>query len=193
MQTTTRIMNLHRNKNTRNLSWKELSSLYKQTHEEYIIAEAWIKLEALLRSLNKKYPNIDTQDKISYAMEDLVFCLSNYNENINCQFTTYYSKIYLNRLRHINQLLNTHKRCIIFNSLSLDYLISEGRDYPYNPVNNLISLPNTLSENERIYCYLLAMNYGTNTEIAKKMNLTTMALCKMRKRLRVKLQTSLYN
>lgn len=193
MQTTTKTMTTHRRTNLRNLSLTELSSLYKETHEEHIIAEAWHKLTFLLQSLNKQYPHIDTQDKISYAMEELVFCLDNYNETIKCKFTTYYSTIYLNKLRHVSQLLNTHKRCIMFHSSSLEYLQSTGTDYPYTLPENLVVLPNTLSRNEKTYCCLLAMDYGTNAEIADKMNLSVMALCKMRKRLRVKLAPSLYN
>ena len=193
MQTTTKIMTSHRNKNIQNLSLAGLSSLYKKTHKEYIIAEAWHRVTYLLTSLNKKYPHIDTQDKISYALEGLVFCLDNYNENVSAKFITYFSKVYLNKLRHVSQLLNTHKRCVMFHSSSLEFLQSTGMDYLYTAKDNLLVLPNTLSHNERKYCYLLAMDYGTNAEIADKMNVSVMALCKMRKRLRVKLDTSLYN
>ena len=57
-----------------------LYSIYKKTHKEYIIAEAWHRVTYLLTSLNKKYPHIDTQDKISYALEELV--LSHINKKV---------------------------------------------------------------------------------------------------------------
>ncbi len=189
METTTRVLNNYRDEEIKGLSLEELSSLYKQTYYDCIIAEAFNQLKKLIIVNNRQYPQFETCDSISYALEKLQMCLLTYVPGSSNKFTTYFCKVYKNKLREEAQSLNTHKRCVIYNSTSLNYLMEEGFDVTGDKnikFNNLI-LPDTLTSKEKLYCHLLAVDYGTNKEIADYMNVSVMTLCNLRKSLRIKL------
>lgn len=190
MKTTTRMMSDRKNGRNANLSLEQLSILYQQTKNESIIAEAFIRSSAIIVYAKKYFPQVDSCDYISIALEKLEMCLRTYKPN-NCRFTTYFYNVFKNNLKQEVKSLNYHKRCIIFNSTSLNCLVDEDgfdvavdRELDYHT----ICLPNGLTEKELQYCQLLAMDYGTNKEIADYMKVSTMTLCNLRKSLRPKLE-----
>ena len=190
METTTKVLNNYRDTEIEGLSLEQLSSLYRLTHEQSIIAEAFDQLKRLIVISNNQYPHFDTTDSISFALEKLEMCLLTYVPGSTTKFSTYFIKVYKNKLREESQALNTHKRCVIYNSTSLNYLMEEGFDVTCNKTidSNTLMLPSTLTTREAQYCKLLAMDYGSNKEIAKHMNVSVMTLCNMRKNLRTKLE-----
>lgn len=190
METTTKTLNNYRDEEIKDLSLEQLSSLYRQTHYDCIIAEAFEQIKRLVVVHNNQYPQLDKCDSISFALEKLQMCLLTYVPGSSNKFSTYFSRVYRNKLREESQYLNTHKRKVMYNSSSLNAMMEEGFDVVGNKniMCNTLVLPNTLTENEKMYCCLLAGNYGTNKEIAERMNVSTMTLCNMRKRLRIKLE-----
>lgn len=191
METTTRIMNSYRVSSTKNLSLEQISSKYRQTKDDTLIAEAFTRIKNLIFLIKKReYPHIEICDIISFALEKLEMCLLTYVPGSSNKFITYFGRVFKNRLRQETQQLNYQKRCVIFNSYSLNGLMSEGFDVVNNKeINcNIIVLPKNLTDKERQYCCLLAADYGTNKEIAEYMNVSTMTLCNLRKSLKVKLK-----
>ena len=190
METTTRVLNRYRDREIEGLSLEQLSSLYRLTHEQSIIAEAFDQLKKLIVISNNQYPQFDISDTISFALEKLEMCLLTYVPGSNTKFSTYFIKVYKNKLREESQSLNTHKRCVVYNSTSLNYLMEEGFDVATNKNIDSLTfvLPKTLTPREHQYCQLLAMDYGSNKDIANHMNVSVMTLCNMRKSLRNKLE-----
>lgn len=197
MQTTTRILNNYRDDEIKGMSLEQLSSLYRQTHYDCIIAEAFEQLRKLIIVNNRQYPQFEMCDSISFALEKLQMCLLTYVPGSSNKFTTYFCKVYKNKLREESQYLNTKKRCIIYNCTSLNYLMEEGFDISSNDDIdidcNLLCLPTTLTDKEIQYCKLLAMDYGTNKQIAEHMNVSVMTLCNLRKSLRIKFNDFINN
>lgn len=189
METTTKILNNYKDDEIKGISLEQLSSLYRQTHYDCIIAEAFDQIKRLVVLHNKQYPQFEQADSISFALEKLQMCLLTYVPGSSNKFSTYFSKVYRNKLREESQYLNTYKRKVIFNSSSLNAMMEEGFDVAdkYRK-HETLTLPDTLSDKEKTYCYLLAMDYGTNKDIAEKMNVSVMTLCNMRKSLRTKLE-----
>lgn len=190
METTTKILNNYRDEQIKGLSLEQLSSLYRETHYQCIIAEAFEQLKRLIVINSRQYPQFESCDSISYALEKLEMCLLTYVPGSTNKFSTYFSRVYKNKLREESQYLNTHKRKVIYNSTSLNYLIEEGFDVvgDKNINSTNLFLPESLTDQEKLYCVLLAMDYGTNKEIADYMGVSVMTLCNMRKRLREKLE-----
>lgn len=190
METTTKTLNNYLDQEIKGLSLEQLSSLYRKTHYDCIIAEAFDQLKKLIIVNNRNYPQFEICDSVSYALEKLEMCLLTYVPGSTNKFSTYFSKVYKNKLREESQYLNTHKRCVIYNSTSLNYLVEEGFDVAGNlDINcNMLYLPNNLTDKEALYCKLLAIDYGTNKEIAEYMNVSVMTLCNIRKSLRSKLK-----
>lgn len=190
METTTKIFNGYRDSEIRDLSLEQLSSLYRLTNEQSIIAEAFEQLKRLIVISNNQYPQFDTEDSISFALEKLEMCLLTYVPGSSTKFSTYFIQVYKNKLREESQYLNTHKRCVIYNSTSLNHLMEEGFDVATNKNIDSLTfvLPKTLTPREHQYCQLLAMDYGSNKDIANHMNVSVMTLCNMRKSLRNKLE-----
>lgn len=189
MKTTEQILKNYRDEEIRELSLETLSSLYRQTQHDCIIAEAFDRLKRLIVVNSAQYPQFESCEYASYALEKIQLCLLTYVPGSKNKFTTYFSKVYKNKLREESQYLNTHKRCVVYNSTSLNYLMEEGFDVVGNKSVNIrtIVLPDTLTEKERLYCNLLAIDYGTNKQIAEYMGVSVMTLCNLRKTLRVKL------
>lgn len=191
METTTKILNNYRDQEIKDLSLEQLSSLYRMTYYDCIIAEAFDKLKKLIIINSRQYPQFEIHECISFALEKLSMCLLTYVPGSTNKFTTYFCKVYKNKLREESQYLNTHKRKVMFNSTSLDYLLQEGFDVigSNNIQLNTFCVPSTLTDKEKMYCQLLAMDYGTNRQIAEYMGVSTMTLCNLRKSLRIKLNT----
>jgi len=189
METTTKILNNYRDEEIKGLNLEQLSSLYRQTHYDCIIAEAFDLLKRLIIVNSSQYPQFEITECISFALEKLPMCLLTYIPGSKNKFTTYFCRVYKNKLREESQYLNTHKRCVIYNSTSLNYLMEEGFDVmgDMNIQCKTVFLPDTLTHREKMYCELLAMDYGSNKEIAEYMNVSVMTLCNMRKSLRIKL------
>lgn len=189
MRETTKTMQQYRNDKVKNTSLEELSSMYRQQPMDYIVAEAYLKLTNVIFNVYKKYTHLELCDCVSFALEKLEMCLLTYVPGSNNKFTTYFAQVLRNKLREETQRLNWSKRCVIFNSTSLQYLMEEGFDVAGSKEPTMpITLPNTLTTNEAKYCKLLAMDYGTNKEIAELMSVSVMTLCNMRKSLRQKLE-----
>lgn len=189
METTTKILNGYKDEEIRGLSLEQLSYLYKLTGHDCIIAEAFDQIKRLAIINSRQYPQFENDEIVSYTLEKLSMCLLTYVPGSGNKFSTYFSRVFKNKLREEAQYLNTHKRCVIYNSTSLNYMMEEGFDVASNiSINcNTLFLPDSLTEKEKQYCKLLAIDYGTNKEIAEKMNVSVMTLCNLRKSLRVKL------
>lgn len=194
MQTTTKTLNKYRNPKMGDLSLEQLSSLYRQKKQDAIIAEAFDRVKRLIVVKNRQYPQFDVCDTISLALEKLELCLLTYVPGSSNKFSTYFARIYNNRLIDELAASTTNKRCVMYNCTSLNYLMEEGFDFQGNldVFCDMLCLPNTLTQKEKQYCYLIAIDYGTNKEIAEYMNVSTMTLCNLRKSLRCKLK-HLYN
>lgn len=190
METTTRVLEHYRDEEIRDLSLEQLSSIYRETHYDCVIAEAFEKLKGLIITSNRHYPQIPKDDSISFALEKLSMCLLTYVPGSSNKFSTYFLNVYKNELRREAQHMNTHKRCIVYNSTSLNYLMDEGFDVAGKDFvgANLVYLPSTLTDREKLYCKLIMADYGSNKQIAEKMGVSVMTLCNMRKHLRNKLE-----
>lgn len=189
MRATTQTMQQFTNAKVKNTSLEELSSMYRQQPMDYIVAEAYLKLTNVIFNVYKKYTHLELCDCVSFALEKLEMCLLTYVPGSSNKFTTYFAQVLRNKLREETQRLNWSKRCVIFNSTSLQYLMEEGFDCTGgHEVTCPITLPDTLTKNEATYCKLLAMDYGTNKEIAEVMSVSVMTLCNMRRSLRQKLE-----
>lgn len=189
MRATTKTLQQYRNAKVKNVSLEELSSMYRSNQVDYIVAEAYMKVTDVIFNIYKKYTHLELCDCVSYALEKLEMCLLTYVPGCNTKFTTYFGQVFKNRLREETQRLNWNKRCVVFNSTSLQGLMEDGFDViGGNEVSCPITLPDNLTINEQIYCKLLAMDYGTNKEIAEFMNVSVMTLCNMRRSLREKLK-----
>ena len=190
MQTTTRTLNNYRNPKMCNLSLEQLSSLYRQKKQDAIIAEAFDRIKRLIVVNRRQYTQVQICDCISFALQDLELCLLTYVPGSSNKFTTYFCKVYKNTLLRHTLHLNYDKRKLNNECASLNYLMEQGFDYSNNMdmVCNILCLPESLTQKEKQYCYLVAIDYGTNKEIAEYMNVSTMTLCNIRKSLRFKLQ-----
>ena len=190
METTTKMLNNYRDEEIKDLSLETLSELYRKTHYDCIIAEAFNRLENLVRYNNQKYPVFDPNDYASWALNDITMCLLTYVPGSSNKFSTYFSKVYCNRLRTETKTKNTHKRKIVFVSSSLEGLVESGFDAKCNKQieDDFIYLPKTLTPQEKLYCKLIVTNYGTTTEIAKKMGVSRMTVNNIKNRLRIKLK-----
>jgi len=189
MRAKTQTMQQFTNPMVKNTSLEDLSYMYKQKQTDYIVAEAYLKVANIIYHEQKRYPHLELCDCASYALEKLQMCLLTYVPGSKNKFTTYFAQVLRNKFREETQHLNRDKRCVIFNSTSLQYLMEEGFDCTGGyEVNCPVILPDTLSTNEQIYCRLLALGYGSNKEIAEFMNVSVMTLCNMRRNLRQKLE-----
>lgn len=192
MQTTTQTMRQHRKENVMGASLEQLSSMYRQVPSDYIIAEAFCKLSKLIHNNGNRYPHIESCDQASFALEKLQMCLLTYVPGSTNKFSTYFGRVFNNKLREESQRLNYHKRCIMFNCNSLQQLMEGDSNFDVEGDSdikiNLLCLPKNLTERELQYCKLLASGYGTNKEIAEKMNVSVMTLCNLRTNLRNKLK-----
>jgi len=190
MKTTTNTMKRHRRESVKNTSLEQLSSMYRQKPNDYIIAEAFYKLSNLIYLNGNHYPHIESCDQASFALEKLQMCLLTYVPGSTNKFSTYFCRVFKNKLREESQKLNYHKRCVMFNSSSLNSLVENGFDVvgDNDIQTRLLCLPNTLTDRELQYCKLLAMNYGSNKEIADELNVSVMTLCNMRRSIKYKLQ-----
>lgn len=189
MRATTQMLQHYRNDKVRHTSLEELSSMYRQQQRDYIVVEAYMRVRNIILRYRKKYPHLEYCDCASYALEKLEMCLLTYVPGGTSKFATYFSKVFNNKLREETTLLNYHKRCIIFNSTSLNSMMDNGWDtIGGNGVACPVTLPSNLTPNEEKYCKLLALDYGTNKEIAEYMDVSVMTLCNMRRSLRQKLE-----
>lgn len=194
MQTTTKMFNKFRNPKFYGLSLEQLSSLYRQQKQDAIVAEAFERVKKMVIVNNRQYPYFETCDTISFALEQLEMCLLTYVPGSRNKFITYFCKVYKNKLRTETQYLFTDKRKTLRYTVNMTDLLNKGVDFSDGKYvdDRILCLPNTLTDREMQYCFLLATDYGSNQEIADHMKVTTMTLCNMRKSLRYKLK-HLYN
>lgn len=163
---------------------EQLSQEYQQNLNPCILAITFDKVFNLINSISENYYGLSSADVASYALDELDYCLLNYEES-KAKFTTFYTTILKNRLRHETQKLNAQKRKTIFYTTTFDNLAEDvlKTDIEYDFMINLKSY--RLTEKEQEYCRLLSEGW-TNSDIAKKFGVTSMALSHMRKKLRIK-------
>lgn len=198
MQATIQTLRNYRKKELMGLSLESLSSLYKQTFDDAIIAEVFFKLKDMIHKNIIKYSYIDACDTISFALEKIQSCLLKYSDKHKVKFSTYFYTVYNNRITDWAKTLNNKKQCISFKSTSLEYLMENNFEYVdtrteelqmnYTSLGQIIDIPDNLTENEKQFCYLLAIDYGSNKEIAEYMGVSVMLLSYMRNRLKTKLK-----
>lgn len=173
----------------RNMTLEEIAEAYRKDLNPSLLALAFHKTFKLIIDISKRYYGLSSEDIASFSLEKLDFALQTYKAD-ESNFTTYFSKILMNKFREETEALNTHKRKAIFFSDSYEAIKEKGFDIPdYMPENedlDYILKPYNLTERELAYCKLIIADY-TNAEISMKLGVSVMTLSNIRKRLRKKL------
>lgn len=172
------------------MNLEQLADVYTKDLNPSVLASAFSKTFKLIINISQKFFGFSQADIASYSLETLDKCLQTYIPG-EAVFTTYFTKIFSNRLREESQKLNTHKRKACFMSDSLEGLMENGYDVATSNENDSCDLTGfNLDERELTYCNLLLDGY-TNAEISKKLNTSIMTLSNIRKKLRIKLATTI--
>jgi hypothetical protein len=180
------------------MSLEEIAERYQSNQQASLLALAFSKTYKLAYNISSAYWGLSDDDIGSFALETLHNSLLSFKQNGGAKFTSYYATSYKFRLRTETIALNQPKRKINCSYMvtSYDELISAGYDEAVQFESNIEVLDlirnAPLTKNERTYCELVAIGYGSNSEIAKAMNITAMMVSHMRKNLRKKLKLLLY-
>ena len=158
----------------------ELALLYQQEPDTKVFATCFYKIFKLAIVSSKKYWGLNEDDIASICLEKLDYCLRTYEPIYS--FTTYFTKVFENRLREETQKYSRKKRkCVL---QSINDLINEGIYDTYNVLEML--LPKTLTDKEYKYCMLLSEGYD-NAYISSKLGVSQTTLSNYRKSLKFKL------
>lgn len=161
---------------------ESLAMQYQKCDTSTILATAYCKIFKLAIIINNEYYGLCEDDMASWCLEKLDMCLRTYNGQN--KFSTYFSKVYRNKLREETERLNYKKRKSIL--VSINEVIEEGVEDVYNLIE--LMLPKNLTSKEHTYCILASKGYD-NAFIADNMNVSKMTISNIRKSLKVKLST----
>lgn len=166
------------------LTLEELCDEYKIKSDAKILATAFEKIYKLAIIIKNQYWGLSDEDYASHCLERLDFCLRHYDYRPNrpTKFSTYFCKVYSNKLREETESLNAKKRKCILESIN--ELINVGVEDTYNLIEML--LPNTLTANEYQLCLLESEGYDKQY-CADMLGVSRMTISNMEKSLRVKL------
>ena len=160
-------------KNLDSYSLEELAFMYQQNSESRILATSYCKIYRLAIMLSNKYWGLTEADVAS-------LCLLTYQEG--SAFTTYFGKVFCNKLREETENLNRKKRKCILESIN--DLINVGVEDTYNLIEMM--LPANLTSKERTLCIMESQGYDRK-DIASELNVSRMTIHNMEKSLQVKL------
>lgn len=169
--------------NLKVLSLEKLSDLYKQSQQSNILATAYTKIYKLATVVKNNYWGLTEEDYASFCLEKLDTCLKTYNNaDKKAKFSTYFCRVYGNKLREETEKLNYKKRKCILESIN--ELVDIGIEDTYNLIEMI--LPNTLTQREYELCKLESEGYD-KAYCAEALGVSRMTICNMEKSLRVKL------
>lgn len=178
------------------LTLEEISAKYKMTLSPALLAAAYEKIVQLAYVVSRPFFGLSEEDVASFALEKLDVCLLTYREGEG-KFATYFSSVFYNQLRAETEALNTHKRCIIFNSQSYDGMLENGYDVIredeslFEIIQVLESLNLTQSEMKYCMAILQESHILRDSEIAEQLNMTRAGVGYIRKSLKKKLSLTL--
>lgn len=170
------------NKETNDWTLEYCAYMYQREHASNILALAYSKIYKLATVVKNNYWGLTEEDYASFCLERLDFCLKTYDADAKAKFTTYFCRVYGNKLREETEKLNYKKRKCILES------INEVIDMGVEDTHNLLEmmLPNTLTPREYELCKLESMGYD-KAFCAEQLGVSRMTICNMEKSLRVKL------
>ena len=145
-------------KNLDSYSLEELAFMYQQNSESRILATSYCKIYRLAIMLSNKYWGLTEADVASFCLEKLDMCLLTYQEG--SAFTTYFGKVFCNKLREETENLNRKKRKCILESIN--DLINVGVEDTYNLIEMM--LPANLTSKERTLCIMESQGYDRKDE-----------------------------
>lgn len=184
MDSTLKMMRHLITEETNKLTLEEIAEEYQEEKQPELLASAYSKVFRLVIAASNNYYGLAETDIASYTLEKLDESLQTYNGG--AKFSTYFRTVMSNKFREETQALNTHKRKVIFHSNSYDTMVENGYDIAQETEIKIELEGYGLSEREKKYCmYMMAQE--TNQEAAEHLGVSTMALTKMRRRLRRKL------
>lgn len=164
------------------LSLEELALMYQEQQNIEVFSTAFYKVYNLAYQVKENYWGLNDDDVASWCLEKLDYCLKTYNgEN---KFSTYFYKVFSNKLREETESLNAKKRkCIL---VSINELLNVGLEDTYNLLECI--LPDTLTQREKEVCLMKSQGYE-NKDCAEKLHVSKMTICNIEKSLKNKLIT----
>lgn len=165
-------------------SLNELSVKYQKNPDSKILATSYEMIYKLAIVIKSQYWGLTDEDVASWCLEKLDFCLRTYDYRPTrpVKFTTYFCRVFSNKLREETESLNYKKRKCILESIN--DLIDVGIEDTYNLIEML--LPDTLTQREYELCKLESEGYDKQT-CADILGVSRMTISNMEKSLRVKL------
>lgn len=180
MYSTYKLLQPLTDKKLNSLTLEELALQYKVNADSKILATAYCKIFKLAIMLSNKYWGLNESDIASFCLEKLDLCLRTYNSE--SAFTTYFGKVFCNKLREETENLSRKKRKCILESIN--NLINVGVEDTYNLIE--LMLPDTLTSKERKLCIMESEGYDRK-DIAEELNVSRMTIHNMEKSLQIKL------
>lgn len=162
---------------------EDLCKEYKKDLNPVYVAVMFDRMFKLTNNQRRKYYLIQGDDFASISLESIEYCMRTKNTNNKTKFIVYYFVVLSNKLKSELTKLNTIKRSINNNCLSLG---DWDNYYDENFDSIDFMLPNNLNQKENVLCKLLSEGY-TFSECAKIMKVTREGLYHTRKRIKEKL------
>lgn len=169
------------------VSLEDLAELYRQTHDDAIIAVCFVKVYGISKRCLDRFYSLDGASRVELALEKIVSALENYSKGSRAKFTSYYYATLNRRAQDVvAKLCNSED--ILLGCDSLDRLRDLGYDAEARDTHRLdnILAGKTLRESERRFCeYVMSDPHNLNvSEIAKGLGMSRQAVYNMIKRLR---------
>jgi len=183
---------------TEKMTLEQLSDVYRDSLSPIYLAAAFKKLYGRISEIGRKFPTVLEEDKASFALERLDFCMQTLNDKF--KLNTYFSKCLFNEFRDYAQRLDCHNRKANYCKDSYDELLESGFDIPVfeNGLEMLVENEKDLTviqflesqdltDLEIMYCELILDNFATNKEMAEKLKVSVMTITNLKKRVKEKL------
>lgn len=164
------------------LTLEEIASKYQIQPDIALFSTAFYKVFNLCIDIQQKYWGLNEDDVASWCLEKLDYCLKTYKTGN--KFSTYFYKVFFNKLREETEALNYKKRKGVL--VSINELLNTGIEDTYNFLELL--LPKGLTDKEYKYCLLASDGYDKKY-IADELQVSRMTICNIEKSLRNKLFT----
>lgn len=180
-----------RQENYSKMSLESLADAYTSTHDDKILAEAFVRLYGTSKSCLDRFYSLDEDTRTELVCEKLQKCLEKFRESKKTKFTTYYyAVLYRSAMDRI--ALETDKdgnpRDLSRACDSLERLQELGVDASVEVEMDIqeVLKDKHLRENERKFCDLVMKNAHkmTITEIADELGLSRPAIYSTIRRLK---------
>ena len=162
------------------LTLEELAYKYQESPTSAVLATSYKKIFKLATLIKNKYWGLNDADVASFCLEKLDFSLRTYTGD--AKFTTYFVRVFGNKLREETESLNLKKRKCILESIN--DLINVGVEDTYNLID--LMLPTNLTENEYKLCKSESEGYD-RAYVAVELGVSRMTVHNLEKSLRSKL------